>query len=195
MGVREQKKLETAGRLLTAAAECFSEDGFSASSVGQIAKRAGVSHGTLYVHFSDKQALIEALVTQELCGAITALHAVQAKDGITALLDQLCRCIAEVGFPLDHRLWINILAEVPHNPPLAAIQTRLSKEMRTALRDAFIRVGALPHESSGESAMLLIYAMIDGLIAHKAAQPEFDLSAVLPLFRRNVQQILQTAKE
>src|SRR6516164_1645974 len=44
--------------------------GFDAASMGEIAKAAGVSKGTLYVYFKDKDELFEAIVAKEcLCHA------------------------------------------------------------------------------------------------------------------------------
>ena len=39
--------------------------GFDGASMGEIARAAGVSKGTLYVYFADKNRLFEAIVEQE----------------------------------------------------------------------------------------------------------------------------------
>jgi len=57
-------------RLLAAAAECFAEQGLDAS-VDEIARRAGVGHGTVFRRFPTKDALLQAVLAQEL-GAIAA---------------------------------------------------------------------------------------------------------------------------
>ncbi|WP_460275258.1 TetR/AcrR family transcriptional regulator [Celeribacter sp. ULVN23_4] len=48
--------------LLDAALDLFTEQGFDRTTVEQIARRAGVSKGVLYLYFSSKDAVIEALV-------------------------------------------------------------------------------------------------------------------------------------
>ena len=53
-------------QILDGAAAVFLEKGFDAASMGEIARAAGVSKGTLYVYFDDKQALFDAIV-QEAC--------------------------------------------------------------------------------------------------------------------------------
>ena len=40
--------------------------GFDGASMGEIARAAGVSKGTLYVYFADKNRLFEAIVEQEV---------------------------------------------------------------------------------------------------------------------------------
>ncbi|KAB2861105.1 MAG: TetR/AcrR family transcriptional regulator [Anaerolineae bacterium] len=57
----EQRKLETRQRLLDAAEEVFSRMGYEAASVLDITEAANVSKRTFYLHFNDKEELIEAL--------------------------------------------------------------------------------------------------------------------------------------
>ena len=51
-------------QILDGARRLFMEMGFDGASMGEIAKAAGVSKGTLYVYFSDKSALFEAIVEE-----------------------------------------------------------------------------------------------------------------------------------
>jgi AcrR family transcriptional regulator len=50
------------------AREVFLAQGFDAASMGEIARKAGVSKGTLYVYFDSKERLFEAIAHEE-CGA------------------------------------------------------------------------------------------------------------------------------
>ncbi len=52
-------------QILAGARMVFMELGFDGASMGEIAKAAGVSKGTLYVYFADKGSLFEAIVEQE----------------------------------------------------------------------------------------------------------------------------------
>lgn len=52
-------------QILDGARRVFMELGFDGASMGEIARAAGVSKGTLYVYFADKNALFEAIVEQE----------------------------------------------------------------------------------------------------------------------------------
>ena len=54
----------TRAALVAAAAEAFAEHGFSAVSITQIAAAARVTKGAVYHHFSDKQGLFEAVMSQ-----------------------------------------------------------------------------------------------------------------------------------
>jgi len=52
-------------QILEGARKMFMDFGFDGASMGEIAKAAGVSKGTLYVYFVDKCALFEAIVEEE----------------------------------------------------------------------------------------------------------------------------------
>jgi AcrR family transcriptional regulator len=53
---------ETVRRLLEAALVEFEERGFPAVRVDDVVKRAGISHGTFYLYFSNKEDLFQALM-------------------------------------------------------------------------------------------------------------------------------------
>jgi AcrR family transcriptional regulator len=52
-------------QILDGARKVFMDLGFDGASMGEIARAAGVSKGTLYVYFDDKSRLFEAIVEQE----------------------------------------------------------------------------------------------------------------------------------
>src|SRR5437764_11324845 len=52
-------------QILDGARKLFLDLGFDAASMGEIARAAGVSKGTLYVYFADKNRLFEAIVEEE----------------------------------------------------------------------------------------------------------------------------------
>ncbi|KZD23694.1 TetR/AcrR family transcriptional regulator [Tardiphaga sp. 215_C5_N2_1] len=52
-------------QILDGARKVFLDLGFDGASMGEIARAAGVSKGTLYVYFTDKSALFESIVEQE----------------------------------------------------------------------------------------------------------------------------------
>src|ERR1700741_3154902 len=52
-------------QILDGARKVFMDLGFDGASMGEIARSAGVSKGTLYVYFADKSRLFEAIVEEE----------------------------------------------------------------------------------------------------------------------------------
>src|SRR5207245_8579589 len=53
-------------QILDGAGRVFMDLGFDGASMGEIARSAGVSKGTLYVYFADKNRLFEAIVEEEM---------------------------------------------------------------------------------------------------------------------------------
>jgi AcrR family transcriptional regulator len=53
-------------QILDGASKVFLDLGFDGASMGEIARAAGVSKGTLYVYFADKSRLFEAIVEREM---------------------------------------------------------------------------------------------------------------------------------
>lgn len=65
---RERRKDARPGELLAAALELFVEKGFAATRAEEVAKRAGVSKGTLFLYFSSKEELFKAVVRENISG-------------------------------------------------------------------------------------------------------------------------------
>ena len=59
---RERRKQDRPGELLDAALDLFVEKGFAATRVEEVAARAGVSKGTLFLYFPSKEDLFKAVV-------------------------------------------------------------------------------------------------------------------------------------
>src|SRR5258708_29922178 len=77
--------------ILSAALACFAERGFAATRLDDVARRAGVTKGTLYLYFRNKEELFEPVVRQSLVPYIAGLEAVvgEAKEPASVLLKRL----------------------------------------------------------------------------------------------------------
>src|SRR5664279_2835994 len=86
-------------QILDGARKVFMDLGFDGASMGEIARDAGVSKGTLYVYFADKNRLVEAIVEREMLDQKKiAFHSETERNVPTTLpefgrpyLDVLCR--------------------------------------------------------------------------------------------------------
>lgn len=79
--------------ILNAALEVFVERGFSASRLEDVAKRAGISKGTLYLYFSGKEELFKALVEHAIVPELESAETLAREHRGTSreLLEQLLR--------------------------------------------------------------------------------------------------------
>src|ERR1700710_1740643 len=118
-------------QILDGARKVFMDLGFDGASMGEIARSAGVSKGTLYVYFADKNRLFEAIVEEEaLEQGKAAFNFDSPRDVTTTLLDfgqayieLLCRprggsalrtvmAIAERMPDVGRRFYDNVIAHV-----------------------------------------------------------------------------------
>ncbi|MBY0408644.1 MAG: TetR/AcrR family transcriptional regulator [Burkholderiaceae bacterium] len=72
---RERRKEARPGELLEAALDLFVEKGFAATRVDDVAARAGVSKGTLFLYFPSKEELFKAVVRENIAGQFTQWNA------------------------------------------------------------------------------------------------------------------------
>ena len=70
-------------RLIVAAVDLFTEQGYDATTVAQIAERAGVTKSTFFRHFPDKRELLVA--GQEVLSRLLAEGIAEAAEGATPL--------------------------------------------------------------------------------------------------------------
>ncbi|WP_299532679.1 TetR/AcrR family transcriptional regulator [uncultured Streptomyces sp.] len=84
-------------RLLGEARELFAEQGTDAS-LEDLARRAGVGIGTLYRHFPNRHALMNAVFQDALCDLLARSHALEAADRpCRALVEWLGAIVAGAG--------------------------------------------------------------------------------------------------
>lgn len=67
---RERRKEARPGELLAAALDLFVEKGYAATRAEDVAHRAGVSKGTLFLYFPSKEELFKAVVREHISGTI-----------------------------------------------------------------------------------------------------------------------------
>ncbi|HEY8905147.1 MAG TPA: TetR/AcrR family transcriptional regulator [Rhodoferax sp.] len=65
---RARRKDARPGELLAAALDLFVEKGYAATRVEEVATRAGVSKGTLFLYFSSKEELFKSVVREHISG-------------------------------------------------------------------------------------------------------------------------------
>ena len=121
-GARWRRRKEARpGEIEAAALECFAARGFAACSLDEIALRAGVTKGTLYLYFRSKEDLFKAVVRGALVARIVALT--ETLSPSESARDQLERLLASwpalLAIPHLSALPKLIIAEAGNFPELA----------------------------------------------------------------------------
>jgi len=121
-GPRQRRKEARPQELLDAALELFVEKGFAATRAEEVAQRAGVSKGTLYLYYPSKEELFKAVVRHNLGSLIAeGLEAVAQAQGSSSellahLMDTWWHRIGDTPAAGIHKI---VLAEVRNFPELA----------------------------------------------------------------------------
>lgn len=113
--------------IVDAALDEFVEKGFAAARMEDIARRAGVAKGTIYLHFTDKEALFEAIVKQEIRPKIdTGAMAAAAGGSLREFLDStILPSIGELAGTRRGAILRLLIGEAGRFPQLAEVYHRV----------------------------------------------------------------------
>jgi AcrR family transcriptional regulator len=112
--------------ILRAALDEFAARGFAAARLDDVAKRAGVAKGTIYLHFRDKEALFQEIVRSLMGPFVGTLEGVFAADiPLRAIADQIVELFIREVFGTRRKDIIHlIMTEGPRFPKLAEFYYR-----------------------------------------------------------------------
>ena len=141
--------------ILEAALDEFSARGFAAARLEDVAKRAGVAKGTIYLYFADKEALFQELVRFQIGPVMSALETVLASPlPLKSLIDQAIEIFTREVFGTRRKQVMRlIISEGPRFPALAEFYYRevlgpILKAVRARLQRA------LEHGEIADDALL-----------------------------------------
>ena len=120
---RERRKEARPGELLEAALDLFVEKGFAATRAEEVAARAGVSKGTLFLYFQSKEELFKAVVRENISGRFTEWRAeLETFEGSTPELLAYCMNSwwERVGLTRASGLTKLMMSEAKNFPDIAA---------------------------------------------------------------------------
>jgi AcrR family transcriptional regulator len=159
---RPAKKGERREAILAAALAEFAGRGFATTRLDDVARRAGIAKGTIYLYFRDKESLFQELVRSMLSPLVGAFEAapmaeLPARVAIETILDLFVREI--YGTPRREVLRL-IIAEGARFPKLAEFYYRevvahVLPVIRSLLERAVAR-GELPSDALARFPQLLI---------------------------------------
>jgi AcrR family transcriptional regulator len=125
----QERGRRTVARILDAAAERFAAVGYDATTTTQIAERAGVSVGSLYQFFPDKEVLLDALAERHT-GGIDQILAASTSLGEDASLADIVDLIVEGIVSYTRREpFFGVLLAGAGSPPVARASERLRGEL------------------------------------------------------------------
>jgi AcrR family transcriptional regulator len=171
----QKRSRATVDELLSAAAQVFEAHGYAAGTTNRIARRAGVSIGTLYQYFPSKEAIAVALLEQHVADTDHRLHEwvghmVAEQHGLRAALHDYVTGMLEMhsGRP---RLQHILLEETPL--PERVHRALLEAERRAAKTVAgLLRVYPEMRHARLDQAGFLVVQTVETLTHRFAAHPD-----------------------
>jgi AcrR family transcriptional regulator len=199
---RKRRKEARPSELTAAALSLFVEKGFAATRLEDVALRAGVSKGTLYLYFDSKEALFKAVIQEGVVPvvvageSIAAQHEGSAFELLQRLLNNWWDGIGETDYAGIPKLMV---AEARNFPDVALFYYENVIRRGRALIGAALERGM----QSGEFRQMDVETTIDVLIAPilmlviwrhsmaccqcNEADPRLYLSVHLDLLRQGLQ--------
>ena len=138
-----QRRAEDRPREICAAAlQVFAEKGFAAAKLDDIARQAGVSKGTLYLYFKDKEELFRAVV----------------RDTVAPNIEVIRASLAQVDLPFAEviRLFLPRFAEITGRVPVGAVAKMVIGESRN-----FPELAKVWHDHVASKAIAMIAELIE----------------------------------
>lgn len=120
---RERRKEARPGELLDAALDLFVEKGFAATRAEEVAARAGVSKGTLFLYFPSKEELFKAVVRENISGRFTEWNQeFETFEGTAADMVRYCMKVwwERIGATRASGITKLMISEARNFPELAA---------------------------------------------------------------------------
>jgi AcrR family transcriptional regulator len=180
---RQARSTETVDVIIEAGARILEAEGHGAFSTNAVAQKAGVSIGTLYQYFPNKEAIIGALLARETAQLVSSAEAaLQRVSAVEALSDLISAAV-------EHQFKRPGLARV-----LDYEESRLPLDVAT--QSIVSRVGGvvtrilerldIPENEVRQIAAQDVIAIIKGIIDAAGSNAEADPSAVTRRVRRAV---------
>jgi AcrR family transcriptional regulator len=141
---RAERAAERRGAIIEAAMDEFIAQGFAATRLDDIAKRAGVAKGTIYLHFKDKESMFEELIRTAIVPMINRLWGTPPQPGASVrdMVEGFAKTfIEEVATTRRGDLVRLIVAEGPRFPEVADFYYREVVSRGLAGMRALIELG------------------------------------------------------
>jgi AcrR family transcriptional regulator len=161
-GLRAERQAQRREAILAAALDEFSARGFAATRLDDVAKRAGVAKGTIYLYFRDKESLFQELVRSMLSPIVGQVEAAPTIDlPARMVIEMIAEVFVREVFGTRRKDVIRlILTEGQRFPKLAEIYyheviARAVPAIRALMTRAVAR-GELPNDALARFPQLLV---------------------------------------
>lgn len=182
-------------QILDAAADCFRRYGFHAATIANISEAAGMSAGHVYHFFPNKEAIVRAIIEQNVKATPPEIEKLFATaDILEPLLDRLDIPVDETTDPRRAALELEILAEATRNPQVLEALRAADVVNRERFRWVDERIRAANpslSQKSFEARAEVLMALFSGLFIRAIVNPQLDKAAVTDMLRVIVRTLME----
>ncbi|CAN5558292.1 TetR/AcrR family transcriptional regulator [soil metagenome] len=171
---RSQATVET---LLDATARVLTREGYDRASTNRIAATAGVSVGSLYQYFPNKEALVATLVARhnrEMLQLLRdALEKVASLDLVTAMRELVRATVdAHLVDPALHRIFAEQVPRMGQLAKVEALQRETFLLVRAYLEERRNEISVRNLDSATSICVTTVEALIHEFVIDRPAAPE-----------------------
>jgi AcrR family transcriptional regulator len=183
-------------QILDAACACVRRAGFHGASMAEIAQAADLSVGQIYRYFENKEAIIAAIVDQDLAEMREKFAEMEASGDSVAqtMIDRCAEAIDQHYDPDRVALSLEVLAEAARNPRVAAIVRDADAAERALARRMLISAGLgdLPERELAARGEVLSM-LFDGMTSRAVNNPDGDRTAICQVLSVTLRRLLDPA--
>lgn len=190
---RTRNTEQTREQILEAARQLFIDEGYEAVSVRKIAERAKITHGTIYVHFKDKDDLLYQVSEEQFNRLLSRLRRLpRSREPIRRLEEALLEAIRfGIEHPNDYQLMMGL--QTTYGGPKSAylwgpnagqVEDFLRGLIREAVEEGEVEI------KQPDIDLSVVLALIHGLVLI-CADPSVDHEQADAIAQRAVQLVLR----
>lgn len=179
--ITEEQRFSRKREIAEAAARCFRRKGFEATSMGDIIAEAGISAGSIYLHFESKQDLVHQITERILSARWMELADLPRRDPLPSpsqvVREYIDRLRANSGAEIRLHVWSTSL----HDADLADLMARSAHERQRRYVDYFVAwLGSHGLDTSpAPSLAQVLIAACQGFTVQLALNPQTDQESFL----------------
>jgi AcrR family transcriptional regulator len=176
---------DKAGRIVEAMRVSVAARGIAGSTFDQVAREAGVSRGLLHYYFGTKERLLVEVVRRECdlrnARLEEAIGGARSADDVIAALVRSFEDFLGEG-PATAVMFYEMLTLAQRCEEIATELAELGRRTRSHLADvlrAKAQDGVLELRAEPGTLATLLFALADGIIVRRLAEPELDVGPVM----------------
>lgn len=182
-------------QVLQAAADCFRRRGYHGAGMAEISKTAGMSPGHIYNYFASKEAIIEAIIAQNMAEMFSLIEGFANAEGkvVDAMIDGAAHGIDKNLAPAYAALQLEMLSEAARNDKVAALLRHVDASARSQLSALLTgEQGSMQHLAADEVAarIELLCAVFNGFLVRAVLHPQLDQGQLLRMLQPWLRQLL-----